>query len=106
MLSLTRALLALRRREPTLSLGDWAPLQTTNGVLSYTRACADRLFVIALNLDSIPKAIRFEPCLHGTIELSTNAKRTGEPVYERLDLSADEAVIVSAIQVSPVVLTY
>lgn len=100
MLSLTRALLALRRREPALSLGDWAPLETTNGVLGFTRTSADRRFVIALNLDSVPKAIPFGADFHGAIELSTTATRTGEPVRERLELSADEAVIVSVTPAS------
>ncbi len=100
MLSLTRALLALRRREPALSLGDWVPRERTNGVLSYARTTPGRRFVIALNLDSMPKAIQFEKDFHGVIELSTNAKRAGEPVRERLELSGDEAVIVRATEVS------
>jgi alpha-glucosidase len=100
MLSLTRALLALRRRESALSLGDWTPLATTSGVLSYTRTCGDRKFLIALNLNSMSKAVQFENDFHGVIELSTSVKRAREPVYGRLDLGGDEAVIVLATAVS------
>jgi alpha-glucosidase len=100
MLSLTRALLALRRREPTLSLGDWSPLVGTHGVLCYTRTCGDRHFVIALNLNSMPKVVQFENDFHGMIVLSTSVKRARESVNERLDLGSDEAVIVIAMGVS------
>jgi alpha-glucosidase len=98
MLSLTRALLALRRREPALALGDWVPLETTNGVLSYSRTSADRRFIIALNLDSTPKSIQFEPDFRGAIVLSTDPKRTAESVHARLHLGGDEAVIVNAMR--------
>ena len=100
MLSLTRALLALRRREPVLSLGDWTPLATTSGVLRYTRTCGDRQFVIALNLNLMPKVVQFEKDFHGVIELSTSVNRAREPVHGRLDLGGDEAVIVIATVVS------
>ena len=100
MLSLTRSLLALRRREPALSLGDWAPLATTSGALTYTRTRADRRFVIALNLNSMPKVVQFEKDFQGVIELSTSAKRAREPLHGRLNLGGDEAAIISAMAVS------
>lgn len=95
MLSLTRALLALRRQEAALSLGDWEPLEAKDNVLSYVRTSADGRFVIVLNLDSRSKAVEFEKGFQGEIALSTNAQRTCKRVDGHLDLSADEAVIIS-----------
>ena len=42
MLALTRALLELRRREPALSLGEWAPLAVDSDVLAYVRSVSVR----------------------------------------------------------------
>ena len=100
MLALTRALLELRHREPSLSLGNWAPLPVDGDVLCYTRTCPNRGFVIALNLQSAPKVARFHQDLAGTVELSTHLGRCGEPVSDRIDLSADEAVIIRTDRVS------
>lgn len=97
MLSLTRALLALRRREPALSLGDWVPLEMTTGVLSYARTSSDRRFIVALNLNPIPKAIQLEAGLRGTIEISTHEKRTREAVQGCVELGANEAIIISVV---------
>lgn len=94
MLSLTRALLALRHREPALALGDWAPLATGSDVLAYARAWAGRRLVIALNLQPVPKNVDFAEDLQGVIALSTHPGRAGEPVGWQLELSADEAVII------------
>ena len=95
MLSLTRALLALRHREPALSLGEWAPLATTGNVLRYTRTWGDSRYVIALNLRSTPKVVQFDKTFAGTIALSTSAQRAGERVSENLELGGDEAVIIA-----------
>jgi alpha-glucosidase len=94
MLSLTQALLALRHREPALSLGDWAPLAVKGDVLAYTRTWAGTRFVVALNLEPAPKVARFDADLSGRIELSTHPGRAGEPVSDRVSLSGDEAVII------------
>jgi len=95
MLALTRALLDLRRREPALSLGDWAPLAVEGDVLAYVRSREDRRFAVVLNLAPAPKSARFGEDLGGRIILSTHPGRLGSPVHDRAELSADEAVIVA-----------
>jgi alpha-glucosidase len=94
MLSLTRALLALRRREPALSAGDWAPLAVEDDVLVYARTWRDRRFVIALNLHSAPGAVRHRE-LAGRVALSTSPARAGQQIQDRLELAGDEAVIIA-----------
>src|SRR5262245_57740933 len=55
MLNFTRKLLVLRRQEPALSLGDWAPLAIEGDALAYLRSRGERRCGIVLNLDSVPK---------------------------------------------------
>ena len=93
MLSLTRELLALRRREPALSLGDWAPCATDGDVLAYSRTFEGRRCVVVLNLESRPKTIRFEEAVRGRIALSTHAGRV-RPVQDEVELEADEGIII------------
>jgi len=95
MLTLTRALLELRLREPALSIGDWAPLAVEDDVLAYARTWRDRRFVIALNLQSAPRTVcRNE--LAGRVALSTRPGRAGQRTHDRVELAADEAVIIAA----------
>ncbi|MGH6930680.1 MAG: alpha-amylase family glycosyl hydrolase, partial [Dongiaceae bacterium] len=72
MLSLTRSLLALRRREPALAIGDWAPLPVEGEALAYMRRWQDRCFVVALDLESRAKTVQLGEGVSGRIELSTN----------------------------------
>jgi alpha-glucosidase len=95
MLVLTRALLELRRREPSLSVGNWAPLAVEGDVLAYIRSRDGRRFAIILNLQSVPMAVRFGERLGGWTVLSTHPGRTGYAVSDRIDLGADEAVIIA-----------
>jgi len=94
MLNFTRELLALRRRESALSLGDWAQLAVEGDVLAYVRSRGERRCGVVLNLESVPKAVRFEHRTRGTILLSTHDGRSGQQVRDRVDLGADEAVII------------
>jgi alpha-glucosidase len=95
MLALTRALLELRRREPSISLGDWAPLAVEGDVLAYIRCQDSRRFAVVLNFESVPKAVRFGEDLGGRIVFSTHPGRIGYTVGDRTDLRADEAVIIA-----------
>jgi alpha-glucosidase len=94
MLSLTRALLELRRREPALSIGDWAPLAVEEDILVYARTWRDQRFIVALNLQSAPRAVRRRE-LAGRVALSTRAARAGERIGDRLELAGNEAVIIA-----------
>jgi len=95
MLSLTRSLLALRRREAALSIGDWAPLPADGEVVAYRRTWQGRSFVVLLNLESKAKAIPLGAGTAGRIELSTHAGRAGSAVAGSIDLQADEAVVIA-----------
>jgi alpha-glucosidase len=94
MLALTRALLELRRREPALSIGTFAPLAVEEDVLVYARTWRDQRFVIALNLQSASRAIRHQE-LAGQVALSTRPARVGQRTGDRLELAGDEAVIIA-----------
>jgi alpha-glucosidase len=94
MLTLTRSLLELRRREPALSVGDWAPLVAADDILVYARTCRRRRFVVALNLGAAPALVSRND-LAGTIALSTHPGRAGQRIDDRLELAGDEAVIIA-----------
>lgn len=95
MLSLYRALLGLRRREPALALGDYRTLAIEGDVLVFRRRGAGKAFAIALNLEPVPKAVLFtEDDIRGRIVLSTHLDREDEPVERELALRADEGVII------------
>jgi alpha-glucosidase len=95
MLSLTRALLEMRRREPALCLGDWAPLALEGDVLAYRRSRDGRCFVVVLNLTHEPKAIRFREDLTGQVVFATHPGRIDQRIQERAQLESDEAQIIA-----------
>jgi alpha-glucosidase len=94
MLSLTRSLLALRRREPALAVGDWSLLPIEGEALAYMRRWQDRRIAVLLNLDEKAKTIRLDGGFGGRIEISTDPSRAGEHVAGEVTLGADEAVII------------
>ena len=96
MLALTRSLLVLRRREPALSVGEWALLPVEGEALAYTRTWQDRRFIVVLDLESRPKTVRLGAGIAGSIELSTHAGRSGELVTDAIELRADEAVVIAS----------
>jgi alpha-glucosidase len=97
MLCLYRALLELRRREPALAVGDYAPLSAEGPVLAYTRRHGARQFLIALNLGAEPARLRL-PAEPGDYEvvLTTHVERGQPPKGGMLDLRGDEGVILRA----------
>ncbi|HEU0013448.1 MAG TPA: alpha-amylase family glycosyl hydrolase [Longimicrobium sp.] len=93
LLTLHRRLLALRRAESALSLGDWSPIDAEGAVLAYLRTHGDARFLVALNLRDAPAAL--EPHLaRGRVELSTHPDREGDQVHGRVELRGDEGVVV------------
>jgi len=84
MLTLHRALLALRRREPALSIGGWAPVQAEGSVLAFTRSHGGTRFLVALNLVPEPASLRVGGS--GTVELGTLPGSEGQPVDRTLRL--------------------
>jgi alpha-glucosidase len=96
MLSLTRSLIALRRREPALSIGDWKPLAVDDGTLAFMRTLQDRRVVVALDLSSKAKTVALPGATGGRIQFSTNPERSGETVQGDIQLGADEALVIAA----------
>lgn len=92
MLTLHRALLDLRRREPALSVGDWAPVEADGDVLAYLRSHGGSRFLIVLNLGREPASLAFDGS--GEIVLSTLADPDAGRVEGTIDLRGDEGVIV------------
>jgi hypothetical protein len=96
MLSLYRRLLTLRREEPALAVGDWAPIRARGGVLAYERMAPGRRFIVALELAGEPAGIDLEGET-GRIVLSTELDRVDEPVRGTIALRRDEGVIIEVL---------
>jgi alpha-glucosidase len=90
MLSLYRALLALRRQHPALAVGAIDHVAAQGPVLSFRRQGEDGSFAVLANTGHTAATAASLP---GMIVLSTHADRLGERVAGTLTLRADEAVI-------------
>ncbi len=101
MLHLTRALLELRGREPALHRGAWAPLAVEGDVLAYVRSHAERRMAVVLNLESEPRTAGLPASTAGRVALSTLPGRSDRPVAGRLDLLADEGVVIMVAAGAP-----
>jgi len=64
------------------------------GGLVYARSLADKRFVVALNLDDEPKAVRLPARLTGRALVSTHSPGRKELVGQRLDLAASEGAAI------------
>lgn len=95
MLALTTALLALRRREPALHAGNWAPVDAPPPVLAYERAHGDDRLAVYLNLSHEAALIDVAPEHRGAAVLL--AARDGvvpERLGAELRLAGDQGLIV------------
>jgi alpha-glucosidase len=92
MLSLHRRLIALRRELPALSVGAYTHVHTDDDLLVYERAAEGQRVQVALNLSHSPRQLEW-PAPRGRILVSTHLDRD-EEVGDRLDLRADEGVVV------------
>ena len=89
MLSLVKQLIALRKAEADLSVGDFKVISAENEVLVFARG--DK-HCIALNFSGEERAVDAS----GTIALNTALDRKGESVEGTLTLRANEGVILAA----------
>ena len=95
-LALYRRLLALRRAEPALAVGPFAPIAATDAVFAYARTAPEgggRRFVVALNFTSEPRTLRHD-ALRGSLTLSTHLDRDGEHVDGMVELRGNEGIVV------------
>ena len=95
MLTLHKALLALRRREPALHVGAGSLLETEGPILAYTRAHGESRFLVVLNFGPDPAAFD-PPDGPWTTVLSTALDRAGETIDGRLALRPDEGLLLRA----------
>ncbi|MDF2118557.1 alpha-amylase family glycosyl hydrolase [Roseiarcaceae bacterium H3SJ34-1] len=96
ILSLYKALIALRKKLPALTSGDYAPIAAQDDLLLYRRQCEGSAVVIALNLGARPISIASDVAgLAGEILLSTFLDRQGEKIRSVLDLRGNEGAIIS-----------
>jgi len=97
ILSLYKALIALRKKLPQLMSGDYVPIAAQGELLLYRRQSEGKAVVIALNLGAEPISLTSNSAdLNGEILLSTSLDREGEKITGALDLRGNEGVIVGA----------
>lgn len=92
MLETTRALIALRKREPAFAVGAQLQFDLGPEVVSFARQHADRRFVVALN-PSPTRRVRLPWTLTGRIEFSTAGRDAGREVALN-ELAENEATII------------
>ena len=93
VLSLHRALLALRRAEPALSAGSHTQVAASDDLLAYVREGEGRRFLVVLNMGAESRT--FDGASEGRVVLSTGLDREGEEVSGALELRGEEGMIVA-----------
>ena len=95
LLDLVRRLIRLRREREVLIVGAYRPLAAEGDLLLFLREGAGERLLVALNLGGQPGAAELGGgSLRGRILMSTECDRTGEPVEGRIDLRANEGLII------------
>jgi len=96
MLTLTRRLLHLRRREAALSVGDYVPVTATGTLLSFIRHHGDRRLLVALNLGGRPERLHLPDGATGAeILLSTDPARELGRCGGTFELAGSEGLILA-----------
>ena len=91
LLRLYRALIALRHKQPALTLGRYEPLRSTNDILRFERSYQGETLLIAVNLVHEPR--KLDGSQQSTLLLSTEIDRDEVDVAASVLLRADEGVI-------------
>lgn len=94
ILSLYRALLALRRAESALRVGDYALVAATAQILAYERRLGRRRLLVVLNLAGGRAEVE-SPLAR--ILISTGARRPGEEISGTTLLDADEGLVAEIV---------
>jgi alpha-glucosidase len=98
ILNLYHRLIELRRAEPALSVGGFAPLPADNDLIAYVRKTDERRLLVVLNLGA--KARRFsmtELQCRAAVLLSTHLDRSRAELRDQLELRGDEGVIIELL---------
>ena len=95
LLILYRRLIDLRRAEPALSIGGYAPLPADDDVMVYLRQAGDRRLLIALNFSKGTRKFGLKR-LNGrpSLLLSTHLDRPCGTLPGELELRGDEGVVI------------
>ncbi|MEP9351784.1 alpha-amylase family glycosyl hydrolase [Xanthobacter sp. KR7-225] len=94
MLTLTRALLALRRARPALTRGSYRRLGADGDLLAYVREGEGERLLVALNLGGDPLSLALpDGGPKGEVLLSTYCDREGEKVAGALAVRPNEGVM-------------
>jgi alpha-glucosidase len=93
ILSLYRQLIQLRRARRALAVGKKGPVHCSGNLLSYERALGAERLLVLLNFGHEPHAAAIGT-RRGTLLLSTHLDRPQAAVSERIELRADEGVII------------
>ncbi len=95
ILTLYHRLIELRRSEPALSVGEFAPLPADDDLIAYVRKAGERRLLIVLNLGSEARSFNLSDLeARASLLLSTHLDRNQEYSRDQLQLRADEEVIV------------
>ncbi|HWH77213.1 MAG TPA: alpha-amylase family glycosyl hydrolase [Candidatus Binatus sp.] len=95
ILTLYHRLIELRRAEPALSVGEFASLPGSDGVMAYVRKAGDRRLLIVLNFASHPARFDLRALVaHPVLLLSTHLDRNQEHLGSDLELRSDEGVVI------------
>jgi alpha-glucosidase len=95
ILALYHRLIELRRSEPALSVGEFAPLPADDDLIAYVRKASERRLLIVLNLGSEARSFNLADLeARASLLLSTHLDRNQEYSRDELHLRADEGVIV------------
>ena len=95
ILTLYHRLIELRRSEPALSVGEFAPVPAGDDLIAYVRKVSERRLLIVLNLSAQARSFNLSDLeARASLLLSTHLDRDQEYSRDELQLRADEGVIV------------
>ena len=95
ILDLYRRVIALRKANPALSVGDYRPVSSDGSVLAYQRVRGDQTFVTVLNLGPEPQTAELRSVMRaGRVAIATDAARDGEAVGPTIALAGNEGLVV------------
>jgi alpha-glucosidase len=102
-LALHRRLIELRRASPALLRGAYRPVDATAHVYAYVRCTEEEAFLIALNLNDLPRTLELPGwCGTGRVAVSTRDPQADRPATGRtIELAANEGLVIRLDAVPP-----
>jgi alpha-glucosidase len=98
LLTLYHRLIELRRAEPALSVGEFAPLPAGDDLMAYVRKLNERRLLIVLNFSGRAQSFNLsELQCRGSLLLTTHLDHDREELLDRLELRPDEGLIIELL---------